>query len=65
MNARRPLLDNQIDKRTKLGRDLVRRTKELGDPLSFRAAEAYDLHPGLVGIPIKYLDAWFNKVNIN
>lgn len=65
MNAKRPLLDNQINKRTKLGKDLVRRTKDMGDPLSIRTAEEYDLHPGLTSLRYKDLIEFFTRIPIN
>lgn len=65
MNARRPLLDNQIDRRTKLGKDLIKRVKQMGDPLSIRTAADYDIHPGLTSLRFRDIREFFTRIPTN
>ena len=54
-----------IDKRTRAGKDIVKKVQRMHDEEQLRFSEEHDMHPGLVGLRIKDLNSFIVDFNLN
>lgn len=54
-----------IDKRTRAGKDIVKKVQRMHDERSLSCSREYGIHPGLTGLRIKDLEFFTLKFNLN